>query len=169
MSDLRGTTLVHLVRGDDYLMLHRIKKNKDVNAGKWIDVGGHIEAGETPEECAIRETFEETGLTVRDLVFRGIVDFYNDGDYDDERIFIYTSESFEWQLRDCNEGELAWIPRDQVLSLNLWEGDPVFLKPLLAGDMNFYFELHYQGDHLAKVVDHGKVPEELCYSIPSNS
>ncbi len=169
MSELRMTTLVHLVRDGEYLMLHRIKKNKDVNAGKWIGVGGHLEPGETAEECAMRETFEETGLTVNSLVFRGIVDFYNDGDYDDERIYIYTSEDFSGSLKECNEGVLAWIPEDQVLSLNLWEGDPVFLKPLLAGVSNFYYELHYEGSRLVQVVDHGEVPEGLCYSIPSNS
>ncbi len=161
MSNLRETTLVHLVREGEYLMLHRIKKNKDVNAGKWIGVGGHLEAGETPEECAIRETFEETGLTVHSLDFRGIVDFYNDGDYDDERIYIYTSGDFSGELKECNEGVLAWIPGEEVLSLNLWEGDPVFLKPLLAGVSDFYFELHYEGDRLAKVVDHGTLPENM--------
>ncbi len=154
MSALRETTLVHLRREKDWLMLHRIKKNKDVNAGKWIGVGGHLETGETPEECAIRETFEETGLKIHSLVFRGTVDFYNDGDFDDERIYIYTSEDFEGELKDCNEGELAWIPEDQVLSLNLWEGDPVFLKPLLEGRSGFHFELHYRGDRLAKTVVH---------------
>ena len=58
------TTLCYIENDDKYLMLHRVKKQNDINKGKWIGVGGHTEDQESPEECLLREVKEETGLDV---------------------------------------------------------------------------------------------------------
>ena len=141
------TTLCHLERDGAWLMLHRVKKKQDMNEGKWIGVGGHVEEGETPEEATRREIFEETGLTAGKLEYRGILYFYNDL-WEDEVIHVYTSTDFTGMLRECDEGELAWIPKEEILSLNLWEGDKIFLKILLEEGPFFKLTLRYHGDEL---------------------
>jgi 8-oxo-dGTP diphosphatase len=154
-----ATTLCYLEQDGKYLMLHRVKKHQDPNKGKWIGVGGHIENGERPEECAFREILEETGLSVLHLSFRGIVDFYN-SQYDAERMYLYTSEDFTGELIECAEGELAWIPVGEVPKLNLWEGDRVFLNYLSEGKTGFHLELYYLGDDLVKVRE---ISEDAAY------
>lgn len=135
------TTLCYIERDNAYLMLHRTKKEHDINEGKWIGVGGHIEPGETPEECVRREAREETGLTLTALRFRGIIHFSCKDD--SEEMFVYTSDRFTGELKECAEGELAWIKKEDISGLNLWEGDRVFL-PLLMGSSEFFsFALRY--------------------------
>ena len=144
---MRNTTLCYLERDGAYLMLHRVKKARDVNHGKWIGVGGKFERQESPEECLIREVCEETGLTLTRWRCRGIVTFlYNDDDA--EYMHLYTADRWEGTLRDCDEGDLRWVPIDQVPALNLWRGDRIFLD-LLAQDVPFFsLKLTYRGDDL---------------------
>ncbi len=136
------STLVYLIRDGQWLMLLRNRKEHDVNHGKWIGVGGKLLPGETEEACAVRETLEETGLTCVP-VFRGILDFRYEGE-ENEEIFVYTSEEFSGELHESDEGTLAWIPEDRIMDLELWEGDRLFLKRLLAHeDRIFRYRLYY--------------------------
>lgn len=139
---MKDTTLCYIERDGAYLMLHRIKKKNDLNEGKWIGVGGHVEAGETPEECVRREVTEETGLVLKEVSLRGVIDFISDR-WDDEAMYLYTSSSFEGVLRDCSEGVLRWIPKNEIFTLPLWEGDRIFLNYLLEDRDFFHLRLHY--------------------------
>lgn len=145
---MKLTTLCYIEndRGE-YLMLHRTKKKNDLNTGKWIGVGGKFEADETPEECLLREVYEETGLTLTGYRFRGIVTFLSD-QWEDEYMHLFTANKYEGTLCDCNEGELAWVPKNDILKLNLWEGDHIFLRELLENDRFFSLRLSYTGDTL---------------------
>lgn len=146
---MKNTTLIYLEKDHKYLMMYRNRKPDDPNAGKWIGIGGKIEEGETPEECAVRETREETGIALKSISFRGIVFFLNT-EYETEYMYLYTSSDFDdGQLTDnCNEGELSWIDIDEVGDLNLWEGDRVFLNLLRSGTAPFLLTLRYDGDEL---------------------
>lgn len=145
---MKLTTLCYIEndRGE-YLMLHRTKKQNDLNAGKWIGVGGKFEADETPEECLLREVYEETGLTLTHYRFRGIVTFLSN-EWEGEYMHLFTADKYEGTLCDCNEGELAWVPKNDVLKLNLWEGDHIFLRELLENDRFFSLKLSYTSDVL---------------------
>ena len=141
------TTLCYLERDDKYLMLHRIKEEGDVNAGKWIGVGGHFEEGENARQCAIREVKEETGLTLTKLRYCGYVDFLN-SEYPPERMYVFKGLSWHGEMIECDEGVLEWVEKKDVLSLPLWEGDRIFL-PLLEKDGSpFRLTLLYHGDSL---------------------
>ena len=145
------TTLCYIEAEDSYLMLHRVSKKNDVNKDKWIGVGGHFEEGESPEECLLREVREETGLTLTSWRFRGIVTFTQEG-YGTEYMCLYTAAGFEGEIRECEEGVLEWIKKDELLKLNLWKGDLIFLK-LLKDDMPFFsLKLSYRGDELTDAV-----------------
>lgn len=161
-------TLCYLERDGQYLMLLRNKKQRDVNAGKWIGVGGRREAGETPEACALREIREETGLTVRDLTARGVVNFVSDA-AEDERMFLYTARDFEGTLIDCDEGELHWIDREAVFGLPLWDGDRIFLQKLLDDAPYFEMTLTYEGERLRRCVCDGQALELLDVYRPDGS
>ena len=145
---MKLTTLCYIENDHgEYLMLHRTKKQNDLNAGKWIGVGGNFEADETPEECLLREVYEETGLTLTRYRFRGIVTFLSN-EWEGEYMHLFTADKYEGTLCDCNEGELAWVPKNNVLKLNLWEGDHIFLRELLKNDRFFSLKLSYTGDVL---------------------
>ena len=148
---MKITTLGYLIHDGSYLMLHRTKKAVDPNHNKWIGVGGHVENGETPDECFIREVSEETGLTLGSLRLRGIVTFIS-SEWEDELMFVYTSDDFSGTLIECNEGDLAFIPVDRILSLPLWEGDRIFLRELMEDAPFFTLKLKYQGDTLIESV-----------------
>lgn len=148
---MKVTTLGYLQKDGCFLMLHRTKKANDPNHAKWIGVGGHVEEGETPDECFRREVTEETGLALNNLRLRGIITFVSDV-WEDELMFLYTSDAFSGELSECNEGELAFIPHDQVLSLPTWAGDRIFLKLLLEDAPFFTLKLKYQGDDLIETV-----------------
>lgn len=151
---MKNTTLCYIERNDAYLMLHRVKKQQDPNAGKWIGVGGKFEENESPDDCLLREVQEETGLTLTHWQCRGIVTFVSD-EWPTEYMHLFTADAFTGTLTDCNEGTLAWVPRREVLDLNLWEGDRVFLK-LLSEDAPFFLlKLVYRGDTLTQVVLNG--------------
>ncbi|MCD7736919.1 MAG: 8-oxo-dGTP diphosphatase [Lachnospiraceae bacterium] len=141
------TTLCYIEKDGQYLMLHRVSKDKDVNKGKWIGVGGHFEAGESPEECLLREVREETGLTLTAWQFRGMLTFESEG-WPSEYICVYTADGFEGEPAACDEGELAWVSKDELLKLELWEGDRIFLRLLLENAPFFSLKLCYKGDEL---------------------
>lgn len=144
---MKLSTLCYIEKDGRYLMLHRTKKKRDVNSGKWIGVGGKFEPGEMPEECLLREVKEETGLTLTEYRFRGILTFLADG-WESEYIHLYTASAFEGSLSECNEGELAWIKKSELESLPLWEGDKIFLRLLNEDAGYFSLKLKYSGDAL---------------------
>ena len=142
-----NSVVCYIEQNDRYLMLNRNKKKHDLNGGKWIGVGGKLEAGEAPEEALLREVREETGLTLTHYARRGLVTFCS-GDFT-EYMFVYTADAFEGTLTVCDEGDLHWIDKADVLSLPLWEGDRQFL-PLLTEDAPYFsLKLIYDGDALA--------------------
>lgn len=152
---MKNTTLCYVERDDCYLMLHRVKKQHDENAGLWIGVGGKLEEGESPEECVLRETLEETGLTLTGYRFRGIVTFVSDR-WESELMYLFTADGFTGTLRDCDEGILQWIPKEQVLSLPHWEGDAIFLRLLQEDSPFFSLKLEYQGEALVYAALNGR-------------
>ena len=149
--EVRLTTLVYLERDGQYLMLHRTKREGDVNRDKWIGVGGKLESGESPEDCMLREVREETGLSVERFRFRGIVTFLSDRD-PAEYMFLYTVSDWSGVMCECDEGELAWIDREELFRLTLWEGDRIFLRLLRQEHPFFSLKLRYEGEHLAEAV-----------------
>ena len=153
-----NTTLCYLQRGEEYLMLHRVKKEGDLNKDKWIGVGGHFEAGESPEECVLREVKEETGLTLLSWQFRGVITFSSEG-WEDEYICLFTADKFSGELTACDEGVLEWVDQESVLKLNLWEGDKIFFKLLNEDAPFFSLKLSYKGDRLTEAVLNGKQME----------
>ena len=141
------STLCYIEKEDKYLFLHRTKKKSDVNEGKWIGVGGRLEPGESPEECVCREVEEETGLTLDSFRMRGILTFSSEG-WEDECIFVFTSNEFHGEEKECDEGDLKWIKKDAIMDLNLWEGDRLFLKKIMDDEPFFSIKLSYKGDTL---------------------
>ena len=149
------TTLCYIEKGDSYLMLHRVSKKHDVNKDKWIGIGGHFEENESPEECLLREAKEETGLTLTSWKFRGIVTFISEG-WNTEYMCLYTADGYEGEIIPCNEGVLEWIRKEDLLKLNLWEGDKIFLKLLQENAPFFSLKLAYKEDVLTEAVLDGK-------------
>ena len=141
-----NTTLIYIEKDEKYLMLHRTKKENDINKDKWIGIGGHLENGESPEEGIQREVTEETGLRLLQCQYRGIITFvYNQ---QTEYMHLFTSNSFEGTLTDCDEGELAWVDKKQLLQYPLWPGDRIFLKLITEPCPFFSLKLVYQNDLL---------------------
>lgn len=143
----KNTTLCYIEREDAWLMLHRIKKKNDLNHDKWVGIGGKFEDGESPEECMRREALEETGLTLGNLCLRGIVTFVSN-EWDNEYMFLYTCTDFTGDLTECNEGNLEWVPKDQVETLPIWQGDKIFFRLLRENAPFFSLKLVYEGDTL---------------------
>ena len=153
---MKNTTLCYIEneRGD-YLMLHRVKKENDCNRDKWIGVGGTFEDGESPEECVLRETLEETGLTLTDWRYRGIVTFVSDR-WETEYMHLFTATGWTGRLHECDEGVLEWVSREQFRGLPQWEGDRIFLR-LIEEDAPFFsLKLRYEGEYLAYAALNGK-------------
>ena len=134
-----NSTLCYLERGDEYLMLHRVKKKNDLNRDKWIGVGGKCEEGETREE---------TGLTLTDFRYRGLVTFVSD-QAPTEYMHLFTASAWTGAPIPCGEGELAWIKKAALRSLPMWAGDQIFLDLLEAGGPFFSLKLQYQGEKLS--------------------
>lgn len=152
---MRLTTLCYIEKDDCYLMLHRVKKQHDVNKDKWIGIGGKFEKDETPEECLLRETKEETGLTLTSWKLRGIVTFLSDG-WETEYMFLYTADQYEGELTACSEGNLEWVPKKELDSLNLWEGDKIFFKLLEEDHPFFSLKVKYEKDILTEAALDGR-------------
>ena len=152
---MKNTTLCYIERDGQYLMLHRTMKENDLNHDKWIGIGGKFEDKESPEDCVIRETLEETGLTLTSYQYRGIVTFVSDK-WETEYMHLFTADGFEGELIECDEGELDWIAKDKLLELTLWEGDKIFLRLIDTPCPFFSLKLVYRGEELTEAVLDGK-------------
>jgi len=150
------TTLCYIENNGKYLMMHRVKKENDINKDKWVGIGGHFEADESPEECLLREAKEETGLTLLSWQLRGIVTFICDRQQT-EYMFLYTSDGYNGELSECSEGNLKWIEKSQVYELPLWEGDKIFFRLLEEEQPFFSLKLKYEGDILVQACLDGKM------------
>ena len=148
----RLTSLVYIERDGRYLVLHRTKKDHDENHDKWIGLGGKFEPGESPDDCALREVKEESGLVMTDFVLRGLIIFVSDV-WGLEYMYLYTATKWKGRLIDCDEGELVWLDKRELLKKNLWEGDRLFLRALDERREFFVMKLRYEGERLAEVVD----------------
>ena len=146
MKKLPETVLAYIEKDDSYLMLFRNKKEKDINANKWIGVGGHIEQDETVEQALYREIKEETGLDVISYEKRGLIHF-NYGDLS-EIMHLFVIKEVKGDLIECDEGALKYIPKNEVLNIPIWQGDRIFLKKLLSNEPYFELELNYLKDRL---------------------
>jgi len=140
-------TLCYVINRDKTLMLHRIKKKNDVHEGKWNGLGGKFEAGETPQECAVREVKEESGLLIKDPMMHGFITFPMFDGKKDWYVFLFTAKEFSGELIDSHEGKLEWIDNDKLLDLNLWEGDRIFI-PWLFQEKFFSAKFVYNGGKL---------------------
>lgn len=152
---MKMTTLCYPERNGKYLMLHRTKKANDENHDKWIGVGGKFEADESPEDCMRREVLEETGLTVTNFRYRGIVTFVSD-EWGCEYMHLFSVTDWTGEFRECDEGELAWIDKKELLDLPMWEGDRIFLKLLDSDEPFFSLKLTYSGERLVSAVLNGQ-------------
>ena len=150
-----NTTLCYITRQDEVLMLHRVKKQNDINKDKWIGIGGKFEENESPDECLLREAKEETGLTLTDWRCRGIVTFLND-QCEGEYMYLFTADGFTGELKVCDEGDLQWVSREFLDSLPKWEGDKIFLDLLWQDAPFFLLTLRYSGDKLIEAILDGK-------------
>lgn len=152
---MKNTTLCYILRGDEVLMLHRVKKQQDINKDKWIGIGGKFEENESPDECLLREAREETGLELTKWQCRGVVTFLNDcceGEY----MYLFTATEFTGELKQCDEGDLQWVSREFLYSLPMWEGDKIFLDLLWTDEPFFLLTLRYSGDKLLSATLNGK-------------
>lgn len=153
---MRNTTLCHVEKNGCYLMLHRIKKENDLNRDKWVGIGGGFEDKESPEQANAREVLEETGLTLTSCKYRGIVTFVSDK-WETEYMHIFTADGFTGDIIDCDEGELCWVDKQEIYSLPIWEGDKIFLKLIENPDEPFFsLRLEYCGETLVSAVLHGE-------------
>ena len=150
------TTLCYVTRGDEVLMLHRVKKKNDINKDKWIGIGGKFEGEESPDECLLREAKEETGLTLTSWQCRGVVTFLTEDPGQGEYMYLFTADGFEGQLSECPEGTLEWVSRDFVRQLPKWEGDQIFLDLLWQDAPFFLLKLRYHGYKLVEAVLNGE-------------
>lgn len=142
-----NTTLCYIERDGKYLMLHRVKKENDLNHDKWIGVGGKFEPSESPEECLLREAKEETGLTLTRWRWRGVVTFVSD-EWPAEYMYLYTADGFTGELTDCDEGTLEWVDKSALPNLPHWEGDEIFLNLIAKDAPPFSLKVQYESDRL---------------------
>ena len=147
-----NTTLCYIENDGKYLMLHRIKKQNDLNQDKWIGIGGKFEDRESPEQCVRREVLEETGLTLNACNYRGIITFVSDK-WPTEYMHLFTSSDFIGEIKECDEGVLEWVDKQKIYSLPLWQGDKIFLKLIENPDTLFFsLRLEYKGDTLISAI-----------------
>ncbi len=144
---MRNTTLCHIEKDGCYLMLHRVKKENDLNRDKWVGIGGKFEDRESPEECNSREVLEETGLTLNSARYCGIVTFVSDK-WETEYMHIFHSDDFSGTVRDCDEGVLEWVRKENLYTMPIWEGDKIFLRLIEENSPFFSLKLVYEGDRL---------------------
>ena len=151
-----NTTLCYVLRGNDVLMLHRVKKKNDLNKDKWIGIGGKFEDQESPDQCLLREAKEETGLTLTSYTCRGVVTFLTEKPEEGEYMYLFTADGFEGELIECSEGDLQWISRDFLDQLPKWEGDRIFLELLWQNAPFFLLTLRYDRGSLQEAILNGK-------------
>ena len=151
-----NSTLCYVLRGNDVLMLHRVKKKNDVNKDKWIGIGGKFEKNESPDECLLREAMEETGLKLTSWRCRGIVTFLPNEPWEGEYMYLFTADGFEGEIGECNEGDLQWVSREFLDQLSKWEGDQIFLDLLWQDAPFFLLTLRYDGDKLTEAILNGE-------------
>ena len=156
---MRNSTLCYIEKDGKYLMMHRVKKENDVNRDKWIGIGGGFEENESPEECIRREAIEETGLTLGKLSLLSVVTFIIEGGVC-EHMFLFKCSDFSGELIDCDEGELVWIPKEDIYSLDLWGGDKIFLKKI--EDTCEFFTLKLVYDQSGKLISAVENGETVC-------
>ena len=159
-----NSTLCYLEKDGQYLMLHRVKKEKDLNKDKWIGVGGKFEEKESPEDCLQREVLEETGLTLTRWKYRGIVTFVSN-EAPTEYMHLFTADGFEGEMKVCDEGTLEWVSVQSVPSLNLWPGDKIFLRLLAEDEPFFSLKLTYEGSDLVAVHREGRLVDRADWGI----
>ncbi len=152
---MKNTTLCYLEQNGSWLLLHRNKKKNDPNHDKWIGIGGKFEENESPDDCVRREFREETGLELTKYRYCGIVTFVSDC-WEGEYMHLFHASACRGSLRDCDEGELAWIPETQFAALPQWEGDRIFLRLMREHAPFFSLKLRYEGDRLAEAVLNGR-------------
>ncbi len=152
---MRNTTLCHIERDGKYLMLHRIKKENDLNKHKWVGIGGKFEDKESPEECNYRETLEETGLALGKTRYCGIVTFVSDK-WETEYMHIFHTTDFSGEVKECEEGTLEWVKISDIYNLPIWEGDKIFLRLIEQNAPFFSLKLEYVGDTLVNAVLNGE-------------
>lgn len=147
-----NAALCYIEKDGKYLMLHRIKKQNDLNQDKWIGIGGKFEDKESPEQCNRREAFEETGLTLQKCEYRGIVTFVSDK-WETEFMHLFTCSNFVGEIKECDEGVLEWVDKKEIYNLNLWEGDKIFLKLIEDPSYPFFsLRLEYKGETLINAI-----------------
>ena len=140
----------------EYLMLHRVKKKGDMNQDKWLGVGGKCEDGESPDECLLREVREETGLTLTDYRYRAVVTFVSD-QWETEYMHLFTATGYTGEIKECDEGNLEWVPKSRVQDLPIWEGDKLFFRLIDDRESPFFsLKLSYVGDKLVSAALDGK-------------
>ncbi len=144
---MKNTTLCYIEKDGAYLMLHRVKKENDLNKDKWIGIGGKFLENESPDECLLREVKEETGLTLTDYKLRAVITFVSD-QCEGEYMYLYTATGFIGDIIECDEGELEWVDKTEVMKLPTWEGDRLFLEKIYDGSEFFMLKLVYEGDKL---------------------
>ena len=162
-----NTSLCYIEQDGKYLLLHRVKKKKDINKDKWIGIGGKFEENESPEDCIIREALEETGLTIIPK-YRGIVTFISDGMNETEFMHLFTAKEFSGNLKECDEGVLEWIPKEEVIKLPHWDGDIIFLALLNQEAPFFSLKLTYRKDVLVEAILDGKAVRYQDYRLTSS-
>ncbi|MBE6780677.1 MAG: 8-oxo-dGTP diphosphatase [Ruminococcaceae bacterium] len=150
-----NTTLCYIEKDGKYLMLHRVKKVNDLNQDKWIGIGGKFEDKESPEECMLRETQEETGLTLINPEYRGILTFVSNK-WPTEYIHLFYANNFVGELKECDEGNLEWVEIQDIYSLPLWQGDKIFLRLIEQKAPFFSLKLQYEGEELINAVLNGE-------------
>lgn len=142
-------TLCYLTKDDQTLMLHRVKKDKDIHQSKWTGLGGKFHQGESPEDCVIREVKEESGFDIYAPQLRGILTFPLFKDNQDWVVFLFQVADFTGQMFECDEGVLEWVDNDKIFDLNLWDGDKLFLDWMKQNKF-FSAKFCYQNKKLIK-------------------
>ena len=144
---MKQTTLCYIENNESYLMMHRVKKENDINKDKWVGVGGKLENGESPEDCLLREVREETGLILTKYRYRGLVTFVSNR-WGCEYMHLFTATEYEGEIKECEEGNLEWISKSKIEELKIWEGDKIFFRLLEENAGFFSLKLCYEDELL---------------------
>ena len=151
IDKIKETTLCLIVENDMVLLMLRNKKPHDVHLNKYNGLGGKVEKGESKTQCVIREVFEEAGVILTDYKYVGKVTFKNFGNnIGKEVMYCFVAYEYKNKIGECDEGELEWVNKTEILHLPLWEGDKYFLMNIISGK-KFTAYLHYDGE---KVIDY---------------